>query len=89
MKNKLKGIFILLIIILVCYYGFKLLIIEHNFTYKVNDYNIDEHFYINKTHYYDLIITKKKENYTYTINENFHKKKKIIKEIKNYKSPVF
>ena len=86
MKGKIKTIFILLIVIIVFYYGFKLLIVEHNFSYKINDYKIDEHFYIDGNHYYNLIISKKKENYTYTIKENLHKQKRIIKDIKTYKS---
>ena len=86
MKSKIKTIFILLIVIIVFYYGFKLLIVEHNFSYKINNYKIDEHFYIDGNHYYDLIISKKKENYTYTIKENLHKQKRIIKDIKTYKS---
>ena len=86
MKSKIKTIFILLIVIIVFYYGFKLLIVEHNFSYKINNYKIYEHFYINSNHYYDLIINKKKENYTYTIKENLHKQKRIIKDIKTYKS---
>ena len=86
MKNKIKRIIILLVIILICYYGFKLLIVEHNFNYTIDKYKISEHFYINKTHFYDLVINDKKNNYIYTINENMNKKKKIITSIKTYKS---
>ena len=86
MKNTIKKILILLLIIIICHYIFKLLIVEHNFTYKIDKYSIDEHFYIKKGHHYDLVITNKKENYTYTIDKNISKKKKIIKDIKVYKS---
>ena len=86
MKKKIKSIFLLLVIIIICHYGFKLLIVEHNFSYKVNNYKIDEHFYMRKGHHYDIIITNKKENYTYTIDKNLSKKKRIIKDIKEYKS---
>lgn len=72
--------------ILVCHTIYKLLIIEHNFTYKVNNYNVKEHFYKKDSHYYDLIITNKKENYIYTINKNLGKQKHIIEDIKTYKS---
>ena len=83
--KKIKSIFLLLIIIIICHYGFKLLIVEHNFSYKVNKYKIDEHFYMRKGHHYDIVITNKLENYTYTIDKNLSKKKRIIKDIKVYK----
>ncbi len=83
--KKIKSILFLLLIIIICYYGFKLLIVEHNFTYKINKYNVDEHFYKKNGHHYELIITNKKENYTYTIDKNLSKQKRIIKDIKVYK----
>ena len=84
--KKIRNIFILVLIILLCHYIFKLLIVEHNFTYKINKYNIAEHFYKKDSHYYDLVITNKLNTYTYTINKNLSKQKKIIKDIKEYKS---
>ena len=83
--KKLKSILLLLLIIIICHYGFKLLIVEHNFTYKIDNYKIEEHFYKKNGHHYDLIITNKKENYTYTIDKNLSKQKRIIRNIKVYK----
>ena len=59
---------------------------EHDVFYNINKYKIHEHFYINKDHFYDITITKNKENYTYTINKNLSKDKRIIKSIKTFKS---
>jgi len=89
-KPKIKRIFKLLIIALIIiisiiFFG-KLLKKEHNITYHVNNYQIKESFSIkDKKHYYDFTITKGKKNYIVTLNNNFHKQKKIIKEIKSYK----
>lgn len=54
--------------------------------YQVDGYTIKEIFNIkNKIHYYDYIITKGKEKYSYTIENSFHKKGNVIKEVKSYK----
>ena len=86
MKKKIRTILIILLFIIICYNIYKFLIIEHNFKYKVKDYSIDEHFYLDNGHYYDITITNKKENYSYTINEDLGKQKKIIGNIKTFKS---
>ena len=86
MKNKLKLILLIIIIIILAFYIYKLTIKNHNVTYKVDNYTIEESFYINKDHYYDFIIKNNKKIYTYTKQENFNKQEKVITKIKTYKS---
>lgn len=83
--NKIKKIFLVVFLLVLVYIGYKILIREHELIYKVDKYQVYEHFYINKNHYYDLRITRDKENYTYTLNKNFSKEKRIIKNIKTFK----
>ena len=83
MKNKkILKIIVVIIIGILCINIYKLFIKEHQVTYKINKYKIEEKFYINDNHYYDITINNK---YTYTIKNNLNKKKKIIKDIKTYK----
>ena len=85
--KKNKYFLIILFIIMIIPFISKTLEKNHKSSYKKNNYNINESFYIrNKKHYYDFIISNKKEKYTYTIEENINKRKKVIKEIKKYKS---
>ena len=86
MKNKYKYYIVLIIVIIGIFYFYKMSIKEMKADYKIDKYNIKEHFYLKDSHYYDFIITNKKNNYVYTINNNINKKKKIIKSIKTYKS---
>ena len=82
----IKKLFLLIIVILLILFIYKLSIKSHDIKYEVNDYTIHEKFYINKGHFYDIEIKNKKNKYSYTINNNLGKKKKIIKKIKTYKS---
>ena len=84
--ERIKKILLVLFLLVIIYFCYKLLIVEHDFTYTIDKYKIHEHFYINKNHYYDLTILKNKNNYTYTINKDLNKEKRIIKKIKTYKS---
>ena len=84
--NKIKKIVLVIFLLTLVYFGYRILIKEHEVSYTIDKYNIKEHFYINKNHYYDLIISKDKLNYTYTLNKNLSKEKRIIKSIKTYKS---
>lgn len=59
---------------------------KHNVEYKVGKYNINEKFYIEeKSHNYEFKITNKNETYSFILNSNVNKRKKIIKDIKIYK----
>ena len=59
---------------------------KHNVEYKIGKYNINEKFYIEeKSHNYEFKITNKKETYSFILNSNVNKRKKIIKDIKIYK----
>ena len=84
--DKIKRILLVAFLLVLVYGGYKLLIVEHDFTYKINKYKIHEHFYINKNHFYDMTIVNNKNNYTYTLNKKLSKQKRIIKSIKTYKS---
>lgn len=84
--NKTKRIILVVFLLVLVYFGYRILYKEHEVIYIIDKYNIHEHFYINKNHNYDLIINNKKQNYTYTINNNLSKQKRIIKQIKTYKS---
>ena len=85
MKNLIKIIFII-VIVFITMSVFKLFKNEHKVTYKIDNYSIKEHFYKKNNHYYDITINDKNNTYIYTLNKNLGKKKKIIKDIKTYKS---
>lgn len=59
---------------------------EHKISYRVDNYNVEEHFYTSRGHTYDISISNKNIKYIYTINEDLGKAKKIIKDIKSFKS---
>jgi len=84
--SRIKKVFLVVFLLVLVYGGYRILYKEHEVSYKIDNYNIKEHFYINKNHYYDLIIIKDKENYAYTINNSLSKEKRIIKSIKTFKS---
>ena len=87
MKNKIKLFLgLIIIIILICTIK-KIRLKKYILEYKINNYKIKEEYTLsNKNHYYDITIKNKKNNYIFTVNENLHKSKKIIKEIKTYKN---
>ena len=86
MKNIIKLlIFILIMIFIVCNV-YKIFIKERYTTYKIDNYSIEEHYYLTDYHYYDIVIKNKNNKYVYTLKQNFHKKNKIIKNINTYKS---
>ena len=83
--NKIKKIILVVFLLILVYIGYRILLSEHEVSYTIDNYNISEHFYINKNHFYDLVITNNKENYTYTLEKNFSKGKRIIKSIKEFR----
>ena len=85
MKNFKKIIFVIIVVFIVLSIT-NYLKKEHTVKYKISNYDVKEHFYLSKGHYYDMIITNKKKKYIYTINEDLGKDKKIITDIKEYKS---
>ena len=84
--NRIKKVFLVVFLLVLVYLGYKILIKEHTYTYTVDKYKVNEHFYINKEHKYDFTINKDKENYTYTLNKDLSKENRIIKNIKTFKS---
>ena len=84
--NKIKKVILVVFLLVLVYCGYRILYKEHELTYTIDKYNIKEHFFINKSHKYDLIISKDKLNYTYTLDKNLSKEKRIIKSIKTFKS---
>ena len=84
--EKYKYYIIIAIFAMIIPILYKMTIIHHEVTYKVGDYQVTESFQIkNKKHQYEYQIQKKKEEYSYRIINNAHKRKKVIKEIKEYK----
>lgn len=84
MKKKKKIILffiVLMIIVILCQ---KIFLKEYTVVYEKNKYKIKEIFQAKDNQKYTMIITKKNHNYVYKINHNFHKNKKIIKEIKTF-----
>ena len=84
MKKTLKIIIIIVCLIYISIKITKLWIKEYTIVYKINNYQIKE-IYNKKNNTYHMITSNNKNKYIYTINHNFHKNKKIIKEIKTYK----
>ena len=74
--NRIKKIILVIFLLVLVYFGYRILIKEHEVSYTIDKYRIKEHFYINKNHYYDLIISKDKLNYTYTL-DNYKRNKNI------------
>lgn len=86
MKKRVKSLIVFLFIILITIFIMKLIKKEHEVTYNLKEYSIQEKFYIQgKEHWYDFIIQDKKNNFSYSLNENLSKKKRVIKDIKTYK----
>lgn len=83
--KKYRNILIILTTLLLVPVVFKIIKTHHEVEYEVNGYKIKEIYRYNKKHSYDFIIKKGKQEYSYTINKNMNKNKKIIKEIKSYK----
>ena len=84
--DKMKKLLLVIFLLIIVYGCYRIMIKEHDVFYNINKYKIHEHFYINKDHFYDITINKNKENYTYTIKKNLSKDKRIIKNIKTFKS---
>lgn len=59
---------------------------SHEVKYEVAKYNIEEKFTIEKRiHNYNITIKNNDEIYTFNLNKNINKRKKVIKDIKTYK----
>ena len=86
MKKKITITLVLIITIITIYNIKKLLTTKHNINYDVNKYKVLESYHKNKSHFYDIIIKNNKYTVSYTLNKDLSKKKKIIKNIKMYKS---
>lgn len=84
--KKIKKLVFIIIVVLITMSVLKYIKKEHKIEYKVNNYTIKEHFYISKEHYYDFIINNKKDMYVLTLNKDLNKDKKLIKDIKEFKS---
>lgn len=85
---KKKGIFIGILIFctLLIVSIKKILLKEYSITYHISNYSIKEIYKKDNNHSYDLIISNNNNTYIYRINHNYHKKKKIITDIKTFKS---
>lgn len=84
--KKYKYFLIIVIVIMIIPFIIKIFKKSHTVEYKKNNYKIKETFYIrNNYHYYDFIISNKKQTYSYTINKKVNKNKKIVKKVNEYK----
>jgi len=84
--KKYRNFLIILFILMMIPIIIKTFQKKHNVEYKVGKYNINEKFYIEeKSHNYEFKITNKNETYSFILNSNVNKRKKIIKDIKIYK----
>ena len=83
MKKNIKQIAILLIIFIIITSIVlnisKMIKKQHNVTYEVDKYEVEETFDKDK---YNFLIKKDKNSYFYTLNNKMNKNKKIIKSIK-------
>ncbi len=86
MNKKIKIILIGVLIIIILIQVRKMFITEYQIGYSINNYLVKEKYYKKKYDYYDFVISNKKNNYLFTISYNFHKNKRIIKEIRTFKS---
>ena len=85
MKKKAILIIVVLLLLYGTYLLYKHSIKEYKLSYKISKYKVEEHYYKTTNHEYDIKIEKNKKIYTYTLENNFNKKKKIIKDIKTVK----
>ena len=81
--KKYKIYLIVIVIIMIIPIIIKIFTKKHSIEYKVNGYEVKENFYIeNGIHKYEFKISNKKQVYSYILNNNINKRKKIIKGIK-------
>lgn len=81
--KKYKTYLIVIIIVMLIPILIKTFTRKHTVEYKVNGYNINEKFYIeNGTHKYEFKISNKKQVYSYILDNNLNKRKKVINGIK-------
>ncbi len=85
MKKKAILIIVVLLLLYGTYLLYKHSIKEYKLSYIISKYKVEEHYYKTTNHEYDIKIETNKKIYTYTLENNFNKKKKIIKEIKTVK----
>ncbi len=84
MKKKITVIIVLLLLIFIIGQIKKAFIKKYIIIYQKNHYQIKEYYQQANHPAYSFIITNNKDTYVYNLNDNFHKKKKVIKEIKTY-----
>ena len=81
--KKYKTYLIVIIIVMLIPILIKTFTKSHSVEYKVNGYNISEKFYIeDNIHKYEFKISNKKQIYSYILDNNMNKRKKVIKGIK-------
>ncbi len=84
--KKYKQYIITIIIIMMLPILYKAFLKERETSYKVDGYDIKESFLVkNKTHQYTFFMKKGKEEYSYILKADLHKKGKIITNIKTIK----
>lgn len=86
MKKKIKLLILLILVILIISLIRFIIKKEHDINYETSKYKIHETYkYKNKIHTYTLKIKNKDNTYSFVLNNNIHKKKQIVTEIKTYR----
>lgn len=86
MKKKIKLLILPILIILIISLIKNIIKKEHDISYETSKYKIHETYkYKNKIHTYILKIKNKDNMYSFILNNNIHKKKQIVTEIKTYR----
>lgn len=86
MKRRFEIILLIIFIFVLIIFINRKLKKEHQVKYSINKFNITETFYIGgNSHNYDFVIRNKKQSYSFSINNNLNKRKKVLKDIKSYK----
>ena len=85
--KKYKYFLIFLVIVMIVPIVLKMFRTKHTVEYKKDNYEIKEIFYKeNGNHHYDFIIKNNKKEYSYTLNKNLNKIKRVINKVEEYRS---
>lgn len=86
MNKKIKYILIIILIIFIIFFLHRIFKTHHKISYNLNKKtSITEEYIKNKdNNYYLLSIKIKNKEFLYDIDNKFHKKKRIVKQVKTY-----
>ena len=86
MNKKIRYILIIILIIFIIFFLHRIFKTHHKISYNLNKKtSITEEYIKNKdNNYYLLSIKIKNKEFLYDIDNKFHKKKRIVKQVKTY-----